>query len=115
MKICSIIFFNTYGPTEKPDAIIPKFKKNAIKNKKIYIEGQGYQKRDFTFIDDSINVLEKIIFSSKNFRKINIGSKKTYSVNDIIKFLKNKRPIVNININFVKELENKLNINKYYK
>jgi len=96
MKICSIIFFNTYGPTEKPDAVIPKFIENAIKNKKIYIEGQGDQKRDFTFIDDTINVLEKIIFSSKNFRKINIGSKKTYSVNDIVSFLKKKDISFNI-------------------
>ena len=40
--------------------------------------------------DDTINVLTKIIFSSKNFRKINIGSKKTYSVNDIVSLLKKK-------------------------
>ena len=90
MKICSLIFFNTYGPTEGTDAVIPKFVKHAIKNKKIYIEGRGDQSRDFTFIDDTINVLTKIIFSSKNFRKINIGSKKTYSVNDIVSLLKKK-------------------------
>ena len=50
MKITSLIFFNTYGPTEGRDAVIPKFI-HALKLKRpIYLEGDGKQARDFTLL-----------------------------------------------------------------
>ena len=91
MKITSLIFFNTYGPTERDDAVIPKFIKNAILKKKIFIEGKGDQARDFTFIDDTIEVLKNIISSKSNYRKVNIGSGSAYSVNHIVRILKKKK------------------------
>ena len=91
MKISSLIFFNTYGPTERDDAVIPKFIKNSILKKKIFIEGKGDQARDFTFIDDSVEVLEKIISSQNIYRKVNIGSGKAYSVKHIVEILKKKK------------------------
>ena len=91
MKISSLIFFNTYGPTERDDAVIPKFIKNAILKNNISIEGKGNQARDFTFIDDSVEVLKNIISSKKNYRKINIGTGKAYSVNHIVEILKKKK------------------------
>ena len=38
LKITSLNFFNTYGPTEGTDAVIPNFVLKAIKNEKIVIE-----------------------------------------------------------------------------
>ena len=61
LKVTSLNFFNTYGPTEGIDAVIPNFVIKAINNEKIIIEGDGLQARDFTFIDDTINVLINII------------------------------------------------------
>ena len=96
MKITSLIFFNTYGPTEGVDAVIPNFVKNAIKKNKIVIEGSGQQARDFTYIEDTINVLEKIIFSKKHYNKINIGSNKSAKVLSIAKKLKKIFPKLKI-------------------
>tara|TARA_B000000475_G_C16005451_1_gene450703 strand:- start:6164 stop:7054 length:891 start_codon:yes stop_codon:yes gene_type:complete len=88
LKITSLIFFNTYGPTEGKDAVIPKFINNLKKGNKIFIEGNGNQGRDFTYIDDTIMALEKIILSKKYFRSINIGSGKVISIKDLIKILR---------------------------
>ncbi len=92
MKITSLIFFNTYGPSEGRDAVIPKFIHALNHNKPIYLEGDGKQARDFTFVDDTIFALYKIIKSKKNLRYINIGSGKSVSINTIIKKLKKYYP-----------------------
>ena len=63
MKITSLIFFNTYGPSEGRDAVIPKFIHALNHNRPIYLEGDGKQARDFTFVDDTIFALYKIIKS----------------------------------------------------
>ena len=96
MKITSLIFFNTYGPTEGIDAVIPNFAKNAIRKNKIIIEGNGQQARDFTYIEDTIRVLEKIIFSNKHFNKINIGSNNSSKILNIAKKLKKIFPKLKI-------------------
>lgn len=96
MKITSLIFFNTYGPTEGVDAVIPNFVKNTIRKNRIVIEGNGQQARDFTYIDDTIKVLEKIIFSNKHFNKINIGSDKSSKIINIAKKLKKIFPKLKI-------------------
>jgi len=97
LKITSLIFFNTYGPTEGRDAVIPKFIYALTKNKPINIEGKGDQARDFTFIEDSILALYKVIKSKKYFRYINIGSGKDVSINELSKILKNFFPKMKIN------------------
>ena len=57
--------------------------------KKIIIEGDGLQARDFTFIDDTINVLIKIIENRDTYhRYLNIGTGKDASIIDIYKILK---------------------------
>ena len=108
MKITSLIFFNTYGPTEGRDAVIPKFI-HALKFKRpIYLEGDGKQARDFTFVEDTISALYKIIKAKKNIRYINIGSGKSVSINTLIKKLKKYYPDMRVikNKKRVNEIKN---------
>ena len=88
MKITSLIFFNTFGPSEGRDAVIPKFIKLLKNNKKLNIEGSGKQSRDFTYIDDTIAALFKIINSKKYFRQINIGSGKNVTIKKLVSILR---------------------------
>ena len=95
-KITSLIFFNTYGPTEGPDAVIPNFVSNAIKKNKIIIEGNGLQARDFTYVSDAIEALIQIYKKNKYFRKINIGSGEDIKIKNISKMIKKKFPKLKI-------------------
>ena len=88
MRVTSLIFFNTFGPTEGRDAVIPKFINLLNNNKIINIEGNGNQSRDFTYIEDTISALFKIINSKKYFRQINIGSGKNVSIKKLVNILK---------------------------
>ncbi|WP_298764373.1 NAD-dependent epimerase/dehydratase family protein [uncultured Polaribacter sp.] len=53
-------FFNTYGPNQSEDFVIPKFIKLAKANKDITIFGEGKQTRTFCYIDDNIDTILKI-------------------------------------------------------
>ena len=72
-----IRFFTVYGPMGRPDMAIYKFTDSIIKNKKIQLFNEGKNYRDFTYIDDVINAVEKIILKiPKNkvpHQIINIG------------------------------------------
>jgi UDP-glucuronate decarboxylase len=47
-------FFNTFGPKQSKDFVISKFIDRALKNKSIFIYGDGSQTRTFCYIDDNI-------------------------------------------------------------
>ncbi|WP_347924944.1 NAD-dependent epimerase/dehydratase family protein [Pontimicrobium sp. SW4] len=74
-------FFNTYGPNQSEDFVIPKFLKAALKNEPIYIYGDGQQTRSFCFVDDNIETCIKALKDPKCHNEvINIGSDKEITV-----------------------------------
>tara|TARA_R110002096_G_scaffold107409_1_gene235276 strand:+ start:3608 stop:4543 length:936 start_codon:yes stop_codon:yes gene_type:complete len=74
-------FFNTYGPNQSEDFVVPKFLKAALKNEPIYIYGDGKQTRSFCFVDDNIETCIKSLKDPKYHNEvINIGSDKEMTV-----------------------------------
>ena len=59
-------FFTVYGPWGRPDMAYFKFTKNIINNLPIKIYGHGKMYRDFTYIDDIIDGIKKIIETNNN-------------------------------------------------
>ena len=52
-------FFTVYGPLERPDMFIHKYLNSLKKNKKVFLHNYGKNFRDFTFIDDVVEILKK--------------------------------------------------------
>lgn len=68
-------FFNTYGPHQSEDFVIPKFLKRAISGEDIFIYGDGSQTRSFCYIDDNIDTCIKAISDPEAINEvINVGS-----------------------------------------
>tara|TARA_R110000868_G_scaffold350166_2_gene611413 strand:+ start:3904 stop:4839 length:936 start_codon:yes stop_codon:yes gene_type:complete len=68
-------FFNTYGPNQSEDFVIPRFLNAALKNEPILIYGNGQQTRSFCFVDDNIDTCIKALISSDYSNEVlNIGS-----------------------------------------
>jgi len=71
-------FFTVYGSYGRPDMALYKFVDSIYKNKKINLYNYGNHFRDFTYVDDVVNSIDKIIDIKKNSRKLydifNIGS-----------------------------------------
>lgn len=54
-------FFTVYGPAGRPDMAYFKFTNKLVKGEKIQIYNNGDMKRDFTYIDDIITGVRKVM------------------------------------------------------
>ena len=87
-------FFTVYGPFGRPDMSLYMFVKNIFNKKKIDLFNFGNHLRDFTYIDDLVNFVKKIIKIIPNGRTpyeiYNVCSKKPVSLNFYIKLIEKK-------------------------
>ena len=81
-------YFNIFGPRQDPDgpyaAVIPLFVKGIINKTSVYINGDGKQTRDFTFVENAVQVNIKGMLTQNNeaINKVyNVGTGENYSVN----------------------------------
>lgn len=60
LKILGFRYFNIFGSRQDPDgpyaAVIPLFVKGILNRTPVYINGDGEQTRDFTFVDNAVQV-----------------------------------------------------------
>ena len=58
MKVIGLRYFNVFGPRQDPDgpyaAVIPLFISGILNRTPVYINGDGEQTRDFTFVDNAV-------------------------------------------------------------
>ena len=54
-------FFTVYGPWGRPDMAWAKFANNIANNKEIEVFNHGNHSRDFSYIDDVVKVISKVI------------------------------------------------------
>lgn len=68
-------FFNTYGPRQSDDFVIPRFVKAALNGEPIFIYGDGLQTRTFCYVDDNVEACVKVMEENLFINEvINIGS-----------------------------------------
>lgn len=73
-KIKIVRFFNVYGPRQARNFVIPIFINNALEDKDIVVFGDGSQTRCFTYVDDVIDGVFKVIKKGKVSEAYNIGN-----------------------------------------
>jgi len=77
-------FFNTYGPNQSDDFVVPRFLQYAMKNEDITIYGDGSQSRTFCYVDDNveacINAHHTGIIENDT---LNVGSDIEYTVKEL--------------------------------
>ena len=86
-------FFTVYGPWGRPDMSPHIFTDNIINNKKIKIFNNGKHTRSFTYIDDIIESMYRLIdIDSLKFEKyllLNIGGENPINLMDYISLIEN--------------------------
>lgn len=97
-------YFNVYGPnqysTNAYSSVISSWIKQIIKNNPIRIDGDGNQKRSFTYVEDICRA--NLFFSNLNFnfkgKPINISDKNSIPLLEIKEYISkilNKQPKIN--------------------
>jgi UDP-glucuronate 4-epimerase len=103
-------FFTVYGPWGRPDMAPFVFAKAIIEGKPIFLYNHGNMIRDFTYVDDIIDAISKLIKKPPIENNI-IKSNKEASLNKLVPnkvFNIGKGDPISIHY-FVELLENKLN------
>ncbi len=97
-------FFNVYGPRQDPanpySGVISIFLERAMKGLDLNIFGDGKQTRDFVYVSDVVQAIDKALYlESKNFSAVNIGSSLETSINQLAQSIVNLFPEAGSKIN----------------
>jgi UDP-N-acetylglucosamine 4-epimerase len=90
IKLMGFRYFNIFGPRQDPDgpyaAVIPLFVKGIMNNTPVYINGDGEQTRDFTYVDNAVQVnVNGMLCDNENaFKQVyNVAVGERFSVNQL--------------------------------
>ena len=110
MNITGLRFFTVYGPLGRPDMAYYSFTNKLLNKEKIEVYNKGNLRRDFTYIDDIVEGIIRVINGKpkKKYNIYNIGNEHPYFLLDFINTLKDS---------LIKEklLDKDFDINKYIK
>jgi len=88
-------YFNIFGPRQDPDgpyaAVIPLFVKAIMSNTSAFINGDGEQTRDFTFVENAVQINVRGMLTSNEEAKnkvYNVAIGENYSVNFLYNYIK---------------------------
>lgn len=66
LELIGLRYFNVFGPRQSPNgpyaAVIPLFIKGLLAHEPVFINGDGNQSRDFTYVDNAVQANIKAIF-----------------------------------------------------
>ena len=85
-------FFTVYGPYGRPDMSILRFIHWIINKQEVQVFGNGEQRRSFTYIDDVVSALIKVM-NHNSSDTFNVGSNNTVSLNQVIEIIENSTDI----------------------
>jgi UDP-glucose 4-epimerase len=95
LKVMPLRFFNVYGPKQSAGhayaAVIPNFINAALIVDTLYVDGDGEQTRDFTFVDSVTDIILQSIQGTKySDIPINLALGSSTSINELIVLLQNQ-------------------------
>ena len=91
-------FFTVYGPYGRPDMSILRFIHWIINREEVQVFGNGEQRRSFTYVDDVISALVKVM-NHNSSDTFNIGSNNTVSLNRVIEIIEENTDTKSIVVN----------------
>ena len=87
MSITCLRFFTVYGPRQRPDMAINRFTRLIDQGKEVPVFGDGFSKRDYTYISDVVDGIVSALNSKFNFEIFNLGSSNPVELNYIISLI----------------------------
>ena len=97
LNISVLRLFSTYGPKNSEYKVESRIITQLLSNRSIKI-GNLFPKRDFIYIDDVIRAFQIVMKNLKGFNTYNVGSERSYSIQEICNILKKlsgkKNPII---------------------
>jgi len=94
IEVIGLRYFNVFGPRQSPKgayaAVIPLFIHSLMNAQDVYINGDGTQTRDFTFVENAVqaNILALFTKNKKAVNQVfNVAVGESYSVSQLYRFV----------------------------
>jgi UDP-glucuronate 4-epimerase len=87
LSVHCLRFFTVYGPRQRPDMAIHKFTRLIAEGKEVPLYGDGSSRRDFTFISDVVDGLERSLERCSGYSIYNLGESQTVELKALIGLL----------------------------
>lgn len=94
-EIIGLRYFNIFGPNQSPNgayaAVIPLFIEALMKNESPFINGDGKQSRDFTYVENAVQANIKALFTSNELaigKVFNIAVGESFSLLELFEAIK---------------------------
>jgi UDP-N-acetylglucosamine/UDP-N-acetylgalactosamine 4-epimerase len=95
MEFIGLRYFNVFGPRQDPDgpyaAVMPLFVKAMLRNESPYIDGDGEQTRDFTYVDNAVQANIRALSTDNHqaYNQVyNVAVGENYTVNFLFHAIK---------------------------
>jgi UDP-N-acetylglucosamine 4-epimerase len=96
MEIIGLRYFNIFGPNQKPDgpyaAVIPLFMDALLKGKSPFVNGDGEQSRDFTYVDNAVQANIRAMFTQTKGatgQVYNVACGERFTINQLFYAIRN--------------------------
>ena len=83
-------FFTVYGPRQRPEMAIHKFARMIMDGKPLTRFGDGSSERDYTYVDDIIDGVERALDRIGGWHVYNLGESRRISLTDLIRLLESE-------------------------
>ena len=87
LNVFALRFFTVYGPRQRPEMAIHRFTRLIDRGLPLPRFGDGSTRRDYTYITDIIDGIQRAIERVQGFEIINLGGSRTTSLSDLISLL----------------------------
>jgi len=91
-------FFTVYGPWGRPDMALFLFTKSILEGRPIDVFNNGDMKRNFTYIDDVVEGIVRVLNNPKPYELYNIGNNRAEQLLDFISVIEkclDKKAVLN--------------------
>lgn len=87
IPVTGLRFFTVYGPWGRPDMAYYSFAKDILENRPIKVFNEGAMLRDFTYIDDIVDGIERAIDLESSQALFNLGNHRPEKLGHLIQYL----------------------------
>ncbi|MEE9187328.1 MAG: NAD-dependent epimerase/dehydratase family protein, partial [Bacteroidota bacterium] len=85
--VACLRIFTVYGPRQRPEMAVHRFTRRLSEAKRIKVFGDGSAARDFTYIDDILDGIQKAIDNVQGFEIYNLGVSRPTQLSQLINLL----------------------------
>jgi UDP-glucuronate 4-epimerase len=87
LRVVALRFFTVYGPAQRPDLAIHKFTRLIDRGAPVPVFGDGSTKRDYTYVDDTIQGIVAALEYDAAFEIFNLGESRTIELGRLVELI----------------------------